>query len=281
MPWHCMLDPTVLGELWCPRATSTRNSSTLGRTLPGKAGRWLCSLRLTPVINNYTYLSSPGLPSGTGNWAPMKITRNRPICFMLFYPSFPRTERYFRDSQHGWGWQGPRTTCSNLCSSRAIQSTVTRPTSKLLLKIFKEENPQSLWGTCASAMAPTQHRSASCSEGASCVSMCVHCLFSWCWVPLKRAWLHLPCTSPVRPSRHWWNSLSLLPSRLNSPNSLTLYSQVRCSTPLMALCWTPSNHPWVFATPHIAEETPKKSTQHRISLKTHYKLMDHWPIWKC
>lgn len=107
MPWHCMLDPTVLGELWCPRATSTRNSSTLGRTLPGKAGRWLCSLRLTPVINNYTYLSSPGLPSGTGNWAPMKITRNRPICFMLFYPSFPRTERYFRDSQHGWGWQGP------------------------------------------------------------------------------------------------------------------------------------------------------------------------------
>lgn len=132
----------------------------------------------------------------------MKITRNRPICFMLFYPSFPRTERYFRLAAR-LRLAGPSgSTCSNPCSSRAIQSTVTRPTSKLLLKIFKEENPQSLRGTCASAMAPTQHRSASCSEGASCVSVCAHCLFSWCWAPLKRAWLHLPCTSPVRPFRH-------------------------------------------------------------------------------
>lgn len=108
IPWHCMLEPTILGELWCPKAiTSVQETSTLGRNLPSKAVWWSRSLRLTLVINNYTYLSSPGLPSSTGNWAPMKITRNRPICFMLFYPCFPRTERYFRDSQHGWGRQGP------------------------------------------------------------------------------------------------------------------------------------------------------------------------------
>ena len=62
---------------------------------------------------------------------------------------------------------------------------------KWLMKISKEETPQPLWATCASAPLAAQHRSASwCSKGTSCVPTCAHCLLSWHWAALAKAWLH-------------------------------------------------------------------------------------------
>ena len=48
---------------------------------------------------------------------------------------------------------------SNTCSSRATQSRVPRDRSRWLLNTSKEETPPSLWAACATAPAPTQHRS--------------------------------------------------------------------------------------------------------------------------
>ena len=65
----------------------------------------------------------------------------------------------------------------NPCSSRDPHSRVPRPTFRCLLEISKEETPQPLWATRASAPSSAQHRSASwCSEGTFCALVCAHCL---------------------------------------------------------------------------------------------------------
>lgn len=77
---------------------------------------------------------------------------------------------------------------------------------------------------------PLAHKCCWCSQGTFCVPACAHCLLSWYWAPLRRAWLHL---------------LATLPSNIyGSPSSLSLSSWESCSSPfifLMALHWTLHN----------------------------------------
>lgn len=64
--------------------------------------------------------------------------------------------------------------------------------------------------------------------------ICAHCLLSWHGAPLKRAW---HCSVYTLSS----GEIPLLYSRLNNPISLSVCSQVRCSTPfifLVILYWT-------------------------------------------
>lgn len=74
------------------------------------------------------------------------------------------------------------------------------------------------------------------------VPICVHCLWSCPWAPLKRIWLPLLCTLYSGVCTYWW----LLSPRKSFPgwivSALSLSSKERCSNPiiiLVALRWTP------------------------------------------
>lgn len=102
-------------------------------------------------------------------------------------------------------------------------------TYKWLLKIFTAS-----LGNLCQCSADTQYRCSSwCSNRISCVPVCGHCLLSWHWIPLKRTQFHPHGTLPSGIYRRWWDSpLILLFSRLNSPSSLSLFSQEWYSTTL-------------------------------------------------
>lgn len=108
-----------------------------------------------------------------------------------------------------------------------------RPKSRLLLKISKEEIPQPLSATCASAPAPPQQENVSpCSEGTSYVTIYAHCL-------LSSSMLSAPFPYVFKDTDE--TPLSLLFSMLNSLSSLSLYPQDRCFSPFtifMAFSWT-------------------------------------------
>ena len=93
------------------------------------------------------------------------------------------------------------------CSSRNTQSRVPRATSRQLWKISKEEASQLLGSLCQCSITCTAQQCSWCSEGTSCASVCVCCLFSWHWASLSRAWLSL-----LSPS-HQIPNFSLLTSR--------------------------------------------------------------------
>lgn len=70
-------------------------------------------------------------------------------------------------------------------SQPLLQQKCTEPAAQTA----SQEDPSSQppWEICASAPALTQHRSAAWrSERTSCVPVCVPCLLSWHWIPLKR-----------------------------------------------------------------------------------------------
>jgi len=82
--------------------------------------------------------------------------------------------------QAGWGWKGP----------------LKVPWSNLLLKqghpelAAQDHEGWSLHNLPASARLPAQWRSVSWhSGGASCIPVYAHCLWSWHWALLRRAWL--------------------------------------------------------------------------------------------
>lgn len=113
---------------------------------------------------------------------------------------FPVQESHQRmkELQNGWDWQEVH--LLNLCSSR-----VPRTMSRHLLKIPHERNSTtSLGNLFQCSTTHTQHRSAFwCSNGASCVLVCAHCLFSWHWAPLNRPWLHLLSILPSGIYLYW------------------------------------------------------------------------------
>jgi len=97
---------------------------------------------------------------------------------------------------------------SNTCSSRATQSRVPRARSRWLLNTSKEETPPSLRAACATAPAPTQHRSVQGEPPvfhflptASCPGTGRH------WK--KKNWLHPFCTLPSGIYTHPSDPLSL------------------------------------------------------------------------
>lgn len=82
-----------------------------------------------------------------------------------------------------------------------------------------------------------------CSEGISCGSACVHCLWFCHWAPVKTAWLCPLCALSQVFIHIDEISLNLLFSRLSNPNSPRL-SWDRYSSPTIifeALCWTLSS----------------------------------------
>lgn len=138
------------------------------------------------------------------------------------------------------------------CSGKETYGNMPLTLSKKLLHISKEKTPQPHWATCASAQSPVQHRNASqCSDRTSRVPVNAHCLLSWHWAPMKRAWLRSLCTLPSV-FRHI-DKISPEPPLLQagqSQLSLRLSSQQRCYT-LVALHLTP-----VFAGPCTGEHRP-------------------------
>ena len=61
----------------------------------------------------------------------------------------------------------------------------------MALEDLQGGDSQPLQAVFDSAPSLAQHRSASCySEGNSCAPICAHCLLSWYWALLIRAWLH-------------------------------------------------------------------------------------------
>lgn len=102
------------------------------------------------------------------------------------------------------------------CSSGTTYSRLPRTTSRWFLRFSKVGDcTASLGNLCQLSVAQAVKKGFSlCSDGRSCVSFCTHCLSSWHWSPLKRAWLHPPFT-------YWLIRfpLSLLFCRLKSSSS--------------------------------------------------------------
>lgn len=87
-------------------------------------------------------------------------------------------------------------------------------------------------------------RGSVCSEGISCDSARVHCLWFCHWAPVKTAWLCPLCAHSQVFIHIDQISLNLPFSRLRSPNSLRLSSWDRYSSPIiifMAPSWTLSS----------------------------------------
>lgn len=103
------------------------------------------------------------------------------------------------------------------------------------------ETPQFLWITFVSTQVPSRQRSdCLCSNGTSCVSVCVHCH----WAPLKRASVYLLCTVyPPLSCLYTLIPTCLFFFHLRCPSSLSLPSYDGCFCLLIifvALCWTHS-----------------------------------------
>lgn len=99
--------------------------------------------------------------------------------------------------------------------------------SRWLLSNSKDGDSKPLWATCGRAWSSSQWRSVSwCSEGISSVwefGDWAHRLWSWHWVPPKRAWLCPRCTLPSDICTHWWVS-SMEPSPFWTVPALSAFS---------------------------------------------------------
>ena len=94
----------------------------------------------------------------------------------------PQTALYATESQTSWFrlaapsgsiWFNP-------CSNRDTQRRMSRPTSRWLLKISREEIPQPLGSLCQCSLI-AQHKSTFwCSEGTSCIPICTHSVGKSC-----------------------------------------------------------------------------------------------------
>lgn len=105
------------------------------------------------------------------------------------------------------------------------------------------EIPQPLWAICGSAWAPPQWTRISwCSDCTFHVSVCVHCLWSCHWAPLKSLAL-----ISLHPPFRYTDKIpvqSLLFSWLKGPVSLSLSALQRFSSPFniaVGLHWTLSS----------------------------------------
>lgn len=74
-------------------------------------------------------------------------------------------------------------------------------------------------------------------RGKLLVSVCAHCLWSCHWAPPKRAWLYLLFILPSGISIHSWDTSEPSVHHAQESHSLTLYSCVRYSSPLIVLVW--------------------------------------------
>ena len=72
-------------------------------------------------------------------------------------PSFPSPSHWYHKSHRIKTDRDLLPICSNLCSSRDTQSNMPRTTFRWLLEIFKKENSQPLWATCANASSAAEH----------------------------------------------------------------------------------------------------------------------------
>lgn len=138
-------------------------------------------------------------------------------------------------SQHSSGGQELWVHAIHPLLSRDTPSRVPRPASRQLLKV-SEETPQPL-GTCG---YPLWHPHSTTVflvlRGTSCVPVCAQFLLSQHWATTNWAWLHPVCTLPSGIYTYQSgppHSLSI--PRLNSPCSLILSSQHRCSSPSIIL----------------------------------------------
>lgn len=104
--------------------------------------------------------------------------------------------------------------------------------SRLLLNISKEGCSTAFLGNlCHHSVTFTVKTVSWWLKGASCVSVCAHCLCSWHWAPLKEAWLCLLCIIPSHIYRHWWNP----PFPGWTVSALSFSSEERCSSPFIIL----------------------------------------------
>lgn len=129
---------------------------------------------------------------------------------MIFWRSFLPADRYsIISSQNGWHQKGPlEATWSILCAKHsnleeAIQVHVQFPS----YKHSEEGDFMTYPGNLLQGLVTLQWERVSLgSEGTSCVSGCVHCLWVCHQQPLKRAWLNPLCTFPSGIHTHWWDS---------------------------------------------------------------------------
>mgnify|MGYP001855882518 CR=1 FL=1 len=103
------------------------------------------------------------------------------LCIVQWFCGKTENQRT-TESQKGWDGKGCQV--QPPCSSRFFSSMLPLIMSRGLLNSPKEEDSTTLWTTCSSVLSP------SCSVGISCLPICVHCLFSYSWAPLTKAWTH-------------------------------------------------------------------------------------------
>lgn len=108
-------------------------------------------------------------------------------------------------SHNGWDWIGPL----SLSGSTPAQAGTDKGTH-IHVQVAAEDlqgghSTVSL-GNLHQCSITAQWRSASrCSDRTSHIPVCAHCLLTWHWEPMKRAWLHLLCMLPSGMYRHWWD----------------------------------------------------------------------------
>lgn len=111
------------------------------------------------------------------------------------------------ESQKGWCGQGPLGP-SGPIPAQAGPYTAGHPGPHPGSFWRSSKRLHSLRGGCVNIPAPVHCKSV--CWGSEETSVCVHCLLSWLWAPLERAWPHPFGTLPSAIHRCEWDPLGLL-----------------------------------------------------------------------
>lgn len=147
-------------------------------------------------------------------------------CELRVYPSITNL---ITASQCDWGLKAPL----GPCSPTPAQAGTCRGGWPGLCPGDFGRSPRrrlhSLWATCSCAPLPAQYRSAAWfSEGTCCAPVCAYCLLSSHQKEPASILFAPQLQIPIHIDKI---ALSLLFSRKNSPSSLNLSLQERCSSP--------------------------------------------------